>query len=144
MSRFILSSLFLFASAIFAFFFEGGTLTDLVLPSPIILVACIAGFAVLAVWSIKDWGRAWKDAFLKDGTSSSTPTSIALWAFYEKACYSAGVVGLLLGVNIIFANMSESSEILRSIGIVQTTPILAVLFGLVARILRARVENARE
>ena len=50
MLRFILSSLALFGTAAFAFFFEGGSFVDLFLPSPLIIVACVAGFAVLTLY----------------------------------------------------------------------------------------------
>jgi hypothetical protein len=141
MLRFILSTLALFGTAIFAFVFEGGQPLDLFLPSPLIIAVCVTGFAVLAVWSARDWGRAWKDAFAKAPGSPSAGTSAALWAFYEKACYAAGVVGFLLGLNIIGTSVPENSMLARSLAVNCVTPILAILFAMVARILRARVER---
>jgi flagellar motor component MotA len=143
MLRFILSTLALFGTAIFAFIFEGGTFLDLFLPSPLIIVACVSGFAVLAVWSVKDWGRAWKDAFAKETGEASAATSASLWAFYEKACYAAGVVGFLLGLNIIGTSIPDNGMLARSLAVNCVTPILAILFAMVARILRARVESQR-
>ncbi len=143
MRRFILSTLALFFTAIFAFVFEGGEMMDLLLPSPLIIVGCVSGFAVLAVWSVKDWGGAWKDAFAKVPGGSSATTSAALWSFYEKACYAAGVVGFLFGITIIGKNSGPMDKLGESIALNCITPILAILFGLVARILRARVESKR-
>jgi flagellar motor component MotA len=143
MKRFILSTVVLFGTLLFAFFLEGGRLLDFVLPSPLIIVVGVTAFAVLAVWSLKDWGRAWKDAFAKEAGSPSAGTSAALWAFYEKACYAAGVVGFLLGINIIGSNSGAIDRLGASIAVNCIAPILSVLFALVARILRARVEQAR-
>jgi hypothetical protein len=141
MKRFILSTLVLFGTLIFAFVIEGGRLFDLILPSPLIIVVGVSIFAVLAVWSLGDWGRAWKDAFAREAGSPSAATSIALWDFYEKACYAAAVVGFLLGINIIGSNSGTLDKLGASISVNCIAPILAVLFALVSRILRARVEK---
>jgi hypothetical protein len=144
MLRFILSSLALFGTAVFAFVIEGGAFFDLFLPTPLIIVACVPGFAVLAVWSVKDWGRAWRDAFAKERGSPSAAISVALWDFYEKSCYTAGVVGFILGLNIIFFEMSKHPQefkVFAGLAVNCIAPILAILFGMVSRILGARVQN---
>ena len=141
MIRFILSTLALLATAFLAFIIEGGNPAALILPSPFIIVVCIPAFALLAVWSLKDWGRAWKDAFAKAGPSPSAATSAAIWDFFEKTCYIAGIVGFLLGLTIIFSSAYDPSKIIVSLGVDVIAPILAILFAMVARILRARVER---
>jgi hypothetical protein len=143
MRRFIIGTLALFGTLIFAFVIEGGNPGDFILPSPLIIVVCVPIFAVLAVWSLKDWALAWKDAFAKESKSASAHASIKLWDFYEKACYIAGVVGFMLGLNIIGSNTDVLSRLGRSLAVDCIAPILAILFAMVARILKARVENGR-
>jgi hypothetical protein len=176
MLRFILGTLALFCTAIFAFVIEGGNPASFVLPTPLLIVVCVPGFAVLAVWSLKDWGRAWKEAFASEGkpgagtaaasaqpaapsggasaavssaaVSSAAVSSARLWDFYEKSCYIAGVVGFILGLNIIFQNgggveLKDMMSILKPLSIDCIAPILAILLAMVARILRARVERNR-
>jgi hypothetical protein len=140
MARFILGSLALLGTLIFAFVIEGGKPVDLLLPSPLIIVVCVPVFAVLAVWSLRDWGRAWKDAFAAQ--PSAAASSARLWDFYEKACYVAAVVGFILGLNIIFAYAPDTTQrLFKSFAVNFITPILAILLAMVARILRARVEK---
>jgi hypothetical protein len=146
MKRFILGTLAFIAVLLFAFFIEGGNPLDFLLPSPLIIVVCVPAFAILAVWSLKDWGRAWKDAFVKAGTpratASTAVSSARLWDFYEKACYISGVVGFILGLNVIFQNKGEvDGVIFRPLAVDCIAPILAIILAMVARILKARVEN---
>ena len=114
------------------------------------IVVCVPAFAVLAVWGFRDWGRAWKDAFAAGPTSSASAgistalSSAKLWDFYEKASYIAGIVGFILGLTIIGSNADVLAQLGRSFAVNCITPILAILFAMVARILKARVEkNAR-
>jgi hypothetical protein len=150
MRRFIIGTLALFGTLLLAYFMEGGNPIDLVLPSPLIIVICVPFFAVLAVWSFKDWRRAWKDAFAavsSAAVSSAAVSSAKLWDFYEKACYIAGIVGFILGLTIIFRELGKSPEVSHvygSFAVNCVTPIIAIFFAMVARILKARVEkNAR-
>jgi len=84
MLRFIASTLALFATFAAVVMLEGGSLQSFIFYSPLIIVALAPAFAVLAVWSLGDWGRAWKDAFAKS-PSGSAVDSAGLWAFYERA-----------------------------------------------------------
>jgi hypothetical protein len=142
MKRFILGTLALFVTLLFAFIMEGGNPLDLILPSPLLIVVCVPIFAVLAVWSLKDWGRAWKYAFAETSATDATVSSAKLWDFYEKACYIAGIVGFILGLNIIFQNKGGlDGEVLHPLAVDCVAPILAIFLAMVARILKARVEN---
>jgi hypothetical protein len=149
MRRFIIGTLALIGTLLLAFILEGGNPLDFFLPSPLLIVVGVPCFAVLAVWSLKDWGRAWKDAFAAGSARGAAPsgsasTSARLWDFYEKACYIAGVVGFILGLNIIFQHGGkiDPQDILTPLSVVCITPILAILLAMVARILRARVEKS--
>jgi Flagellar motor component len=148
MRRFIIGTLALFATLLLAYFMEGGNPIDLFLPSPLIIVVCVPFFAALAVWSFKDWGRAWKDAF-NIGSESSAPTSAAvssarLWDFYEKACYISGIVGFILGLTIIGKNVdADLAKLGPYVAVDCASPILAIFLAMVARILKARVERSQ-
>jgi flagellar motor component MotA len=144
MRRFIISTLVLIGTLLLAYFMEGGNPLDLILPSPLIIVVCMPICAVLAVWSFKDWGRAWKDAFMAgfvDSATSTAASSARLWDFYERACYIAGVVAFILGLTIVGKNVDLLARLGPSLAVDCVTPILAILFAMVARILRARVEK---
>jgi hypothetical protein len=103
-------------------------------------------FAVLAVWSLKDWGKAWKDAFETGSKPSpSARASAKLWDFYEKVCYIAGIVGFILGLNSIFQNRGGlDGEVFHPLAVDCVAPILAIFLAMVARILKARVEEGRK
>jgi hypothetical protein len=126
---------------------EGGDMIDFVLPSPLIIVILVPLFAVFAVWSGKELGGAWSAAFGRGragagaGAESGPRDAAALWDFFEKAFYAAGIVGTLAGFIIIFA----SDEIrMRALSIALMPLVEGILLGLIARILKARVEkNAR-
>jgi hypothetical protein len=154
MRRFIVGTLALFGTLLLAYFMEGGKPIDLLLPSPLIIVVCVPICAVLAVWSLKDWGRAWKEAFASGaaagddrGESSAAVSSARLWDFYEKASYIAGIVGFILGLTIIFRELGKNpdeSRVYAGFAVNCVAPILAIFLAMVARILKARVEkNAR-
>ena len=60
------------------------------------------------------------------------------------ACYIAGVVAFILGLTIVGKNVDLLARLGPSLAVDCVTPILAILFAMVARILKARVEkNAR-
>jgi flagellar motor component MotA len=147
MARFFIGSLLSLGAFCLAFFIEGGDMIDFVLPSPLIIVILVPLFAVFAVWSGKELGGAWSAAFGSGragagaGAESGPKDAAALWDFFEKAFYAAGIVGTLAGFIIIFA----SDEIrMRALSIALMPLVEGILLGLIARILRARVEkNAR-
>jgi hypothetical protein len=144
MMRFILGTLALVGTLVFAFVLEGGKPLDFLLPAPLAIILGVPCFAVLAVWNLREWGQAWRDAFAP--SAEGAESSAALWGFYEKACYVAGVVGFILGLNVIFQQRGGVSreDLLRPLAVDCVAPILAITFAMVARILKARVEkNAR-
>jgi flagellar motor component MotA len=140
MARFIVGSLLSLGAFCLAFFMEGGDMLNFVLPSPLIIVILVPLFAVFAVWSAKELGAAWSAAFGKGraGAGSGPKDAAALWDFFEKAFYAAGIVGTLAGFIIIF----RSDEIrMRAVSIALLPLVEGILLGLIARILRARVEK---
>jgi hypothetical protein len=147
MRRFIIWTLGLFAVLLLAFYIEGGNPLDFLLPTPLAIDLLVPFCAVLAVWGFKDWGRAWKDAFAPESSapSPSVATSAKLWGFYERTCYIAGIVGFILGLNVIFSFQGgvEPGKIFRPIAVACVAPILAIFLAMVARILKARVERTQ-
>ncbi len=133
-----LSSLIAFSAA---YFLEGGGFYYFLLPSPLIIVLLVPFFAVLAVWSLKELVGAWKAAFAKGLSEAEGKAAAALWDFYEKAFYAAGVIGTLAGVIVIFRfDVIE----LKAFSVLFVCLTESIFLGLFARILRARVEkNAR-
>ena len=83
MARFLLGTVAIFATFVSIFLFEGGNLPSLLMLSPLLIVILVPAFAVLAVWSLKDWGRAWRDGFAR-ADAECAPGSAELWAFYER------------------------------------------------------------
>ena len=144
MARFLFGSVAIIATFVFLFLFEGGNLLSLFMLSPLLIVILVPAFAVLAVWSLKDWGRAWRDGLTR-GVADCAPDSAELWAFYERMCYLSSIVGFILGLVLILSNLGDISTIGRPLAVGLMTPVYAILFGIVARILKARVErNTRE
>jgi flagellar motor component MotA len=145
MARFIFGTLAVIATLAFLIVFEGGDLLNFLMLSPFLVVVLVPAFAVLAVWSPGDWKRAWQDALARP-TGSPRPSaadSAELWAFHERTCYLASVLGFIMGLVIILSNLRELSTIGRPLAAGLMTPIYAILFGIVARILGARVERSR-
>jgi hypothetical protein len=145
MRRFLIGTLGLFAVLLLAFYIEGGNPLDFLLPTPLAIDLLVPACAALAVWGFKDWGRAWKDAFARTA-SPSAATSAKLWAFYETTCYISGIVGFILGLNVIFSFQGgvEPGKIFRPLAVACVAPILAIFLAMVARILKARVIELSE
>ena len=140
MARFLFGTVAIVATFLSIFLFEGGNLLSLLMLSPLLIVILVPAFAVLAVWSLKDWGRAWKDGLARAGAGCA-PDSAELWAFYERMCYLASIVGFILGLVLILSSLRDVSTIGKPLAVGLMTPVYAILFGIVARILRARVER---
>jgi flagellar motor component MotA len=144
MIRFLLGTLFSLGAFCLAYFMEGGSLVNFILPSVLLIVLLVPFFAVLAVWSLKELGGACKSAFAKSLSEVEGKASAALWDFFEKAFYAAGIVGTLAGFIVIFRNAGSGETRMLVYSIALTPLIEGVLLGLIARILKARVEkNAR-
>lgn len=138
MIRFAIGTLISLAAFFFSFYLEGGAIADFALPSPLIFVVLVPLFAVFAVWSLGEFGRAWKAAFSRTVGEGERREAVSLWDFYEKVCYTAGLVGTLAGFMIIFKDKDHAMVVFS---IVVIPLIEGIILGLVARILKARVEK---
>jgi len=140
MPRFIVSLVLLLASILGAVLFEGGNPLGYVGPSALMVELLVPLFAMLAVWRLAEIGRAFADAFSKKPDSASRARSARIWDFTEKICYTAGVIGLILGFVLVLGRIaSDVSALGRALAICFLAPLYGVLLGIVCRILRARV-----
>lgn len=124
------------------FVLEGGDVMRLAVFTPFLVTFFVPVFGVLAIWSLKDWGQAWRDAFHPQ--SASQKTSAALWSFVEVASYLAGAVAFLMGGILILSNLDNTQVkwyTALSYGLV--SPLYGGVFGLIARILRFRVAGGQ-
>lgn len=120
---------------------EGGGVMHLVVFTPFLVTFFVPAFGVLAVWSFKDWGKAWRDAF-HPADAASEEKSVEIWKFVEVSSYLAGIVAFLMGGILILTNLDNASAkwyVSLSYGLV--SPLYGGVFGLVARVLRFRVEG---
>ena len=140
MPRFAIGTLASLGAFFLAFWMEGGAMRDFVLPSVLIIVLLVPLFAVFAVWKARELASAWRAAFAKSSLpEGERAAATALWDFYEKVSYAAGLVGTLAGFIIIFATPDYKP---RVFSIALVCVLEGILLGLVARILKARVEKA--
>lgn len=122
------------------FLLEGGDVARLVVLTPFLITFLVPTFGVLAVWSLGDWARAWSLAFRKGG-ATETQRSIELWKFYELASYLAGLVALVVGGMLILASTDPAVKWNQALAAALVAPLYGGVFGLVARVLRYRVEG---
>jgi flagellar motor component MotA len=142
MARFIVSLGLLLATISAAVLYEGGSPLAYIGISTLVVELLVPLFAGLAVWRLAEVGRAFGDAFSKKADSSSRSRSARIWEFAEKVCYATGVIGFILGTVLVLGHVSGSvNELAHAFAISLTAPLYGVLFGVVCRILKARVER---
>ncbi len=142
MIRFIVSLLLLLGSIAAAFILERGNPLALVGVTALFVEVLIPFFALLAVWRLAEVGRAFADAFTRKADSPTRARSVRVWEFTEKICYAAGFIGLILGVVLSLARISGSlADLGRALAISLMAPLYGIIFAVVCRILRARVER---
>jgi flagellar motor component MotA len=142
MLRFILGTLASAAVVVLVIVLENGSLLAYLGLTPGLIALLLPFFAVLAVWPLREWAKAWKDAFIPK-ESPTTARSSSIWNFQEKACYAAGAIGFLAGLVLILSQLSTVSRLGPALAMSLVCPMYSLLLGLVARILRARVDRAR-
>lgn len=142
MRRFILATLGTVAILGLAYFIEGGSFSALFFPSPFLITFGVPCFAVLAVWDLKAWGRAWMDAMRPQADSRRREASAGLWDFFEKACYAAGLLAFIVGCVIILRSLGGvDGRLAESFAVNLISPLYAIFLALLARILRFRVRT---
>lgn len=120
---------------------EGGDLLRLVVLTPFLITFFVPVFGVLAVWSFGDWAQAWRHAF-SAGDDATTKRSADLWKFFEFASYLAGAVALIVGGMLILSSLANAEvKWNQALAVALVAPLYGGFFGLVARVLRFRVEG---
>jgi flagellar motor component MotA len=141
MVRFIVSLVLLVASIAGPVVLEGGGLLSYLGISAFMINVLVPFFAMLAVWRLSEIGRAWKDAFRR-ADAAAVARSTRIWEFAEKVCYATGVIGFLAGVVIVLSNTAASpADLRKAFAVSPLSPIYSVLFAVLCRILRARVQQ---
>jgi flagellar motor component MotA len=144
MTRFLLGTLAVLATLGGAIWMEGGPLLGLLQASPFLITFFVPSFAVLAIWNLKTWGQAFRDAFAPASDAKSREVSGKLWDFYEKTCYAAGFLGIVAGAIIILRTPNTTARTMaESFSYALISPLYAVFFAIVARILRFRIVAGR-
>ncbi len=141
MVRFIVSLVLLVASIVGPVLLEGGKILSYIGISAFMINVLVPFFAMLAVWRLSEIGGAWKDAFRR-AEPAAAARSVRIWEFAEKVCYATGVIGFMAGCVIILSNVwASASQIGRAFAAGALGPLYAVLFAVLCRILRARVQQ---
>jgi flagellar motor component MotA len=142
MTRFILGTLGFIAVVGLCIVLEGGNPVAYLMFTPAIIALVVPLLAMMAVWPMREWITAWKDAFAAEKTPTAAASS-ALWAFVEKATYAAAAIGTFAGIILTIANLRELSELGKPLAACLLCLFYSAVIGLVCRILRARVERRR-
>lgn len=142
MVRFVVGVVLAVAVLVGAYVIEGGNPVQLLGFSALLISALMPLFGVLAIWKWKDWLRAWRHAFHKSDVAAEVAVSVAIWRFSEFACYLTGLLAWLAGA-IIILNYLSVVEARWNLALAASVigPVYGLLFGLVSRILRVRVEE---
>jgi len=141
MIRFIVGTGLALFALLTAYLVEGGNLPALLGFSAFTITFFLPFFGVLAVWSFRDWAKAWGHAF-RPGDPGQTRVSLEIWKFSEFGCYLAGLLGSLIGGILILGNVDWTNSTLvgKAFAASLIAPLYAATFGYVCRILRTRVE----
>jgi hypothetical protein len=140
--RFFVSLFLMFATLVGAVLWEGGSVLAYVVASAFAVELLVPAFAMLAVWRLSEIGAGFRDAFSAKGGSSTVARSKRIWEFAEKICYATAVVGLIIGMVILFSTYTGSeAHIGPALAACCLGPLYGVLLGIVCRILRARVDR---
>lgn len=123
---------------------EGGNGASLLALTPFLVTFFVPVFGLLAVWSFGDCAKAWGHAF-RPGGPEETRRSAELWKFLEFAAYLGGLVAFFVGGVLILRNLANANvQWNHSLAISLLAPMYGAVFGLVARVLRFRVEGGAE
>lgn len=141
MFRFIFSILLILGISATAIGIEGGNPANYLGLTAFLISFFTPVAAVLGVWKLKDWGRAFTHAFARSLAPGEGKTSLALWGFYETTAYLSGILGFLTGGVLILGSLGSSLPWNHALGACLIAPLYGLFFGLVGKILKARVEN---
>lgn len=146
MIRFFVGVLLVILTFVGSLMLEGGNPWAYFAPAIFLLVMFVPLFASLAVWKAGQITTAFRDAF-KKGKASEPAMSLRIFDFYEKAFYIAGAIGLVFGAVLVLGQIvpkADARDIAHSSAVAILCILYAAFFGLVTRILKARVEERKD
>jgi hypothetical protein len=141
MKRFLISVVLMLAFILGATSYEGARLTILVGISPFAFVLIIPFVSVFAVWGFREIGSAFRAALGKAPEVEGPKRCLLVWELFEKMTYTAGFMGLVLGSILLLRRLSDPRMIGQGLGVCLLSLVYAFVLGIIARILRARVEE---
>ncbi len=144
MIRFLVCLILMTAAIAGIYALEGGNIMSFIGFSPFAIVAFVPLFASLAIWKFGDLWRVWKDAFTKEKKVASMKMSCKITDFYEKAFYLSGFLCLIIGVILILSKLDDTAKLGHGLAYTLAGLLYGIYFGLIARILKARIENNME
>jgi len=143
MIRFIVSVILVLGAVVGAIFLEGFTPKVLMGFSAFLIVAGVPVFSSFGIWKINEVFTAWKDPFVKQ-KAGTFAVSLKILEFQEKLFYISGMTGTIIGFILVLNTIQ--GQAVDQIGRSFAASLIAVLYGLIfavlIRILRARIEYA--
>ena len=144
MIRFVMGLALALATLVGAYVLEGGWIFPLLALTPFLITFFVPLFAVLAVWSFREWMQAWGHSF-RQTSAQGTDVSVEIWKFSEVASYLADLLSLLTGGILILGSFGSAQVSWNhALGAALVGPTYGTLFGLISRILRARVQSLQK
>jgi flagellar motor component MotA len=140
MVKFIISLFLIFFTIAGALLLEGGDPVSYLGITAFIIVFFIPVFASMGVWGLSEIGNLWVDSFSK----KKTPTlkvSLKIIDFYEKGFYISGILCTVLGIIFVLAHIEKLEVLGRGLALSFLGILYGLIFGLIARILRARLDK---
>lgn len=140
MARSVIAFFALCAIVLLGFVLEGGKVPVLATPAApmIVMISLSTGLAAFFLFPKEVRRRALKD--LEEGAQTS-PTSVAVWRFLERASYGAGILALLLGLVITSSFLDMPVEVVGGKAVACLVMLAyGILQGMAMAMLRARVE----
>ena len=134
----ILGVLLMLGTVLVTVLIEGGRLSMYLNPSAFVFVFFLPFFASMAVWKWKELTTAWAAPFAK--TARNAGTAEKVWNFTEKMFYLSGLLGLLMGVVVVLANLGTGGQeaVGAGIAVAFIATIYSIFLGMLARVFRER------
>ncbi|HVP18930.1 MAG TPA: hypothetical protein VMU36_08020 [Spirochaetia bacterium] len=141
MMRFFICVVLMLAFILGAIWLEGGRFPAFFAPTTFAVVLLVPFISTFAVWGFPGIGKAFRSALGKVEDAKVLGRSLIVWDFFEKTTYAAGLLGFILGIILVLTSITEPRTIGKPLSFCFLSLIYGFFFGIVARILRARVEE---
>jgi hypothetical protein len=119
---------------------EGANLGSYINFVSLIICLLVPFFAVMSIWKLKSWVKAFGQALRQTGNKEEKAISVRIWTFYESMAYIAGLLALITNV-ILFLNRIEPQNWAFQLANCLTAPLYGLLLGMGSRVLRERITS---